>query len=179
MKPYLRSLLAALVVSFTLSGCDLFDKVDDVTFEGVLPLEFVIDENLESDEPVVYSDAEILNALEDDEIEKYKDKIKSITLNRITYEITDYEAPGTVGFSNGSLKIGASNKKLVAVSVAALTNKPETDLQDFESDAVEIFANALKNDKQVTVMLDGTLSTTPVAFRLKTKFYVTVVAEVL
>src|SRR5688572_2519839 len=105
-KNALKKLLALVCIAATFSSCDLFDKADDVTFDVVLPLEFdPVNETLVSSSPVSYSDVKNLNANDNAEVAKYKDKIKEITLNRITYEISDYAAPQPVTFTNGSLKI--------------------------------------------------------------------------
>jgi hypothetical protein len=168
-----------ILISLALAGCDLFDKVDDITFNGELPVEFIINEGAVSDVPVVYSETEILNALEDDEIEKYKNKIKEIKLTGITYEIINYTGAEQIEFSKGSLKVGPSAKTLVAVPLVVLEETSQTELTDLELDGLNEFANELKGDKQVEVRMEGTLSQTPVSFTLRAKFHVTVTAEVL
>lgn len=165
-------------VALLFQGCELFDKVDDVSFDAELPLEFVINEAMESDVPVAYSDVAILDALDEPEIAKYKDKIKEIKLNKITYVITNYSAPGTVTFSNGSLNM-AGTGTLASATAITLMNTPETELTDTNTAGFNEFANQIIDDKQVTISLDGTFSTTPVSFTLTAYFHVTVKADAL
>lgn len=168
-----------ILISLCLSGCDLFDKVDDVTFEGVLPLEFVINEPATSADPVTYTATKTLNALENDEINKYRNKLKEIKLTGISYAIENYDAPGQVTFSDGVLKVGAAEKTLAAVPSIELENTPETELTSLNLDGVSEFANDLDDDQAVEIRMSGVLSSTPVAFKLRVKFHVSVTAEVL
>ena len=179
MNRYVKTLSGMILLSLTLTGCDLFDKVDDVTFQGVLPVEFVVNEGVISDVPVEYSETRILDALENDDIEKYRNKIKDIKLNSVTYEIKNYDAPGEVTLSNGSVKIVSSGKTLVTVPSIILKETAETELTSLDASGLLEFANELEANKQIEISMGGTLSSTPVAFTLVAKFHVTVKAEVI
>jgi hypothetical protein len=177
MKRIIASILPGFLV-LGLTGCDLFDKVDDVTFQASLPLEFVIDEQMVSQEPVMYADAEVLNAIDDPEVAKYKDKITEIKLNSISYEINDFAAPGAVTFTAGSLKL-ASGETLATAASIPMENTAETDLTGINQDGFSAFASDILGDKQVGVNLQGSFSQTPVAFTLTVYFHVTIKAEAL
>ena len=177
MKSFLKSLSALILVAFVLTGCDLFDKADDIGFDRKLPLVFVINEGNISADPVTYSETEILNALNDDEITKYANKIKQIKLNKITYKIENYSAPEEVVFSDGSLQINAG-KALATITSLTLQNTEEADVVT-DPLSFEDFAAQLKDDKQISINMQGTLSKTPVTFKLTAYFHVTVTAEVL
>jgi len=179
IKLPLKNLSGLLLIALTLTGCDLFDKVDDVTFEGKLPVHFVVNEEMISETPVVYSKTEILDALDDAEIAKYKNKIKEIKLNRVTYKIENFVAPGEVTFNNGSLKVGPSEKTLATATSVILYNTAETEFDNIDLDGFNDFARQIKDDKQVQINLSGSLSNTPAAFTLTAYFYVTVTADVL
>lgn len=179
MKKFMVTGLAgSVLLGLTLSACELFNKIDDVTFNVTLPLDFVIDEQLVSQNPVVYSDMAILDATDDPEVAKYKDKIREIKLNKITYEISNFAAPGAVTFANGSLKV-ASGETLATASSISLQNMPETELTAINQPGFNAFAADVLDDKQVAVTLDGTFSETPVAFTLTAHFYVTITADAL
>jgi hypothetical protein len=177
MKKLITSILPGFLV-LGLTGCDLFDKVDDVTFQASLPLEFVIDEQMVSQEPVLYTDAQVLDAIDDPEVAKYKDKITEIKLNSISYEIGDFAAPGAVTFTNGSLKL-ASGQTLATASSIPMENTAETDLTGVSQDGFNAFASDILGDKQVGINLQGTFSQTPVAFTLTVYFHVTIKADAL
>lgn len=177
MKPYLKTLSVLFLTAVLLTGCDWFDDVDNVTFQVVLPVSYEISESTPSDEPVTYSKTKILNALDNAEIEKYKNKISEIKLNKITYVIENYDGAEGVTFTDGSLK--ASGKTLATVASIDLENTPETELTAINSASLTEFANQIKNDKEVEVEMGGTISSTPVYFKITAYFHVTVQAEVL
>lgn len=177
MKKFIVSGLSGFFL-LGVSGCDLFDKVDDVTFEATLPLEFVINEEMVSQEPVAYADAELLDAIDDPEVAKYKDKITEIKLNAITYEIDDFAAPGVVTFTNGLLKV-ASGQTLATASSIPMENTVETELTSVDQDGFKAFASDILGDKQIGINLAGSFSQTPVALTLTVYFHVTIKAEVL
>lgn len=174
-KYFLKNLLVLAFISFTLSGCDLFDKVDDVKFEGILPVNFVISE-AGTGAPVVYSETEVLDATDDDEIAKYASKIKEIKLNKITYEIQNYTG-GDIDFTDGSLQVGSTGETLATASLVNLQNTAETELTTVDITGFNEFTKQIKDDKKVEIQLDGTFSSTPVAFTLTVYFHVTVTAE--
>lgn len=177
MKKFFTMGMSALVL-VSLTGCELFDKVDDVTFEATLPLEFVINEQMISQDPVAYSDVETLDATDDPDVAKYKDKIREIKLNGISYSIDNFAAPGAVSFTNGSIKI-ASGKTLVTASGIPMENTTDTELTGINQEGFNAFSSDVLGDKTVAVNLDGTFSQTPVAFTLTAYFHVTITADAL
>lgn len=179
MTSTIKILAGAILISLIFSGCDTVDKLDDVAFEGVLPLEFEIHDSDVSADPVMYLREDVLNALDNDEIEKYQNKIKEIKLTKVTYEITGFDAPGDVTFSEGSIKVGTSKKALASIPSIDLENTPETELTGLNIDGVNEFALQLNEDQAVEVSMSGTASKTPLLFTLVVRFHVSVTAEVL
>jgi hypothetical protein len=167
-----------VALTFALGGCDLFEDADDITFEIVLPLEFdPVNESLVSSSPVSYSDVENLDARDNDQVAKYKDKIKQVTLNRITYVISDYAAPEPVTFTNGALTV--PGKTLASASNLNLQSTTETELPNVDQAGFDEFAKQIKANQNVDVTVAGTFSRTPVAFKVTAYFHVTIVANAL
>ncbi len=160
-----------------LSSCDLFDSADDISFDVVLPLDFVIDEQADNPGGKTYTDSELLDAASDPEVAKYASKIQEFTVNKITYTISGAN-PNTVTFTNGTLKVASSGKTIASASSVSLSNPSETELTSDIAGFNELAASLL-NDKQELIQLQGTLSKTPVAFNVKFKFYVTITADAL
>jgi len=160
----------------TFSSCDLFDKVDDVSFDVTLPLDFVIDENDDNPSGKNYTSSKLLDAASDPEVAKYASKIQEFKVNKITYTISPGADPSTVTFTNGYLK--ANGKNLIEATSAILSNTAETELAANTAGFNEL-ASLLLADKQETVEMTGFLSKTPVAFNVKFKFYVTITADAL
>ena len=164
-----------LLLLGTVSSCDLFDKVDDVSFDVTLPLDFVIDENADNPDGASYTDTQLLDATSDPDVAEYANKIKEFKVNKITYTISGAD-PASVTFTNGFLK--ANGKNLAQASSVSLSNTAETDLTADIAGFNEL-ASLLLADKKETVELTGFLSKTPVAFNVKFKFYVTITANAL
>jgi len=162
----------------TFSSCDLFDKVDDVSFDVTLPLEFVIDENADNPGGMTYTNSKLLSATSDPEVAKYASKIQEFKVNKITYTVSPGADPSTVTFSNGTLKITSSGKTIASISSASLSNTSETELTADTAGFNEL-ASTLLADKEESIQMQGTLSKTPVAFTVTFKFYVTITADAL
>ena len=161
----------------TFSSCDLFDKVDDVTFDGILPLAFNVNETADNPSGKAYTDSKLLDADDEPEIAKYSSKIKEFKVNKITYTISGV-SDASVSFTNGTLKVASNGKTIASASSVSLSNTAETELTADTAGFNEL-ASLLLADKQELVQLQGTLSKTPIAFTVNFKFYVTVVADVL
>jgi len=161
----------------TFSSCDLFDKVDDVTFDGVLPLAFIVNEAAVNSGGKTYTDSKLLDAADEPEIAKYASKIKEFKVNKITYTVSGV-SDATVTFTNGTLKVVSSGKTIASASSVNLGTTSEQELTADTAGFNEL-ASLLLADQQELVQLQGTLSKTPIAFTVNFKFYVTVTADVL
>jgi hypothetical protein len=183
-------LVLAIVGSSALfSGCDLLEKADDVSFDAVITVNWTADENGDGTN-VPYVDEELVQLSSDPEVAKYINKIKTVKINKITYSVTDYNAAphnSQVIFNNGVASFYAAGNSipLVAVPYAAAatgvnlqTSTAETELT-IDDDGLSKIADAFKKDKQLEYASEGTLSVTPVSFKVISKFYVTITANAL
>ncbi len=114
-------LLLFVLLFGTLTSCELFDKADDVSFDVVLPLEFVIDENADNPDGASYSDTQLLDATSDPDVAKYANKIKEFKVNRITYTISSAD-PTSVSFTGGSLQVASNSQVIATASAVSLSN---------------------------------------------------------
>lgn len=174
-----NALLYILLLFFfgTFSSCDLLDKADDVSFDVTLPLDFVINETADNPSGKNYTDSKLLDATSDPDVAKYASKIKAFTVNKVTYTVSGAN-PNTVTFTNGTLKVNSTGKTIASASSVSLSNSTETELTTDTAGFNELAAKLL-DDKQELILLNGTLSKTPVAFTVKFKFYVTITANAL
>jgi len=174
----LASKLSTLLVIALLASCNLFDKVDDVSFNTEFEESFVI--NGATTDP--YSSVITLDATSDPEVNKYKEKIKEITINKITYTVTNYNGPAGTTFSGDAL-FGA-NPSLGSVAISNLNlGSASSSGEEFELDlsqeTVDKVTNQLKADKKVAVTLAGTFSNEPVNCVIKLKVNAKVTADAL
>jgi hypothetical protein len=167
-----------LLIAFgTFSSCNLFDKADDISFNVTLPLNFTINETADNPSGKAYTDSKLLDAKADAEVAKYASKIKEFKVNKVTYTISGAN-PNTVTFTNGALKVSSTGKTIATASSASLANTAETELTA-DTDGFNELATKLLDDKQELILMNGTLSKTPVAFTVKFNFYVTITANAL
>ena len=173
---------AAICLAFIMSSasCSLFDKAENINFEAKLPLEFVVDETATNAGAKSYTYSKTLDATQNAEVAKYKDKIKEIKVNKISYVVSGYSAPGgaVVTFTNGKLKVASSGKTIAEAASINLQSTVEGDLTADTAGFNEL-AELLKADKSETVSLSGTFSSTPVKFTVKVYFHTTITAGVL
>jgi len=152
-------------------------KASEVDFDISLSLPFLINETAVNPGGKAYSDSKLLDASSDPDVAKYGDKISDFKLNKITYTISGAN-PGSVQFSNGTLKIASSGKTIATAASVNLSNTAETELTA-DATGFEELASELLDDNQETIQLQGTLSATPVTFTVNFKFYITVTASAL
>ncbi len=180
----LRSAMAVCFAAIMSSAsCDLLDKVDDVTFEIELSDEFKVNETATATNKA-YSLKETLDATSNSDFAKYKDKIKSITITSVQYEVSEYTTAKSVIFKNGSIGFSSSAGS-APTSVASLNAEDLKAIVGQEKNltynqaAIDDISNLLRNDKQVGIFLTGTFSETPVAFKLEVKIKASITANAL
>lgn len=160
-----------------ISSCGLFDDLKEISFDADLPVEFFIDENESNPTGKSYSEEQLLDLTADPDISEYASKIRDVKVNSVSYRIYNVDGDG-VQFSGGSLVTKSNNKTIATVtnvSVSEFVNG------DFVIDATGFseLSTRLKNNKSETIRLQGTLSETPISFRVEITFNVTITAEVL
>ena len=182
---------SALFVAFAFMGsslsCDLFDKVDEITFKIEIGHTFVIDENFDSQgQSVSYIDAGLIDPNDNDDFEKYKDKIKELTIDKIEYTVTNYDPanPGVI-FTNGTGSFSTSSGASSAFASADLAiqniqaSQGSVFTLNYSTSDLQQIATRMKDLQPVYFQVAGTFSTTPVAFSVPVTLYCTIKAEAL
>lgn len=175
---FLVSMVMAIFIAGLISSCDVFDKVDDVSFSTNFQESIQITDAPEGS----YSKSVTLDATTDPEVDRYKDKIKGIELNKITYKVSGYNGPSDATFS-GDMLFG-TNGSLGSVAISGLnlntasSSGVETEL-DLSQQEVDAVANQLKSDKAVVVTMAGNFSKGPVTFLLTVKVDAKITADAL
>jgi hypothetical protein len=179
--------LIAAIVSF--SGCDLFDKVDEVSIPAELEVIWTADENGEMVD-FEYAKSATVKLTDNAEISTHIDKIKDVKINKITYRITDYNDDPhheAVILKNGHVHFNSNGSTTTVVNVpfaasaADVNLKTSVDETELAIDAAGLttLANLLKTEKELEMSSSGTISRTPVSFKVVSTFHVTVTAELL
>lgn len=176
--------LSALIIVALLGSCDLFDKADDVSFSSDLKKSINVNES-SSNSDISYSSDFTIDFSSDAEADKYREKVKDVTVNKVTYKISNFD--GTAGTTfTGDLSFGPASGGSFTVATA-LTNvdlKAASDSgNEFEiplnQTDINTVTELLKNDKAIKVLVAGTLSQGPVSFILEVKANVKLTADAL
>lgn len=183
-----RSMLLLLFVAFTFLGCDKLEEADDVEFDIEVDVIFLIEENAVGSNVTYLGDPVTLSISQDSRVQEYADKIKSVKIKKIEYQISNFasEPPGTaVTFSNGSMlyaatgTAGAQADVLSTVATENLMTSAGVKELPVNNDAFEDLGAILLEDFSATIFTAGTLSSTPVSFSVPTTFTITIVADAL
>lgn len=164
-------LLSTLFAITLISSCGLLDDAGDISFPSDLKKSIDVNETA-TGMNLPYSSEILLDATADSEIKKYKDKIKSISVNSIKYKISNFT--GTAGTTfTGSMAFGKAGQALTISSSlsnvdlqAASNSGAETEVALPQAD-IDKIAALLKDDKAVTISVSGTLSEAPTSFKLE------------
>ncbi len=186
MKHYgIKALLGSVLILF--AGCDLLEKVDDITLEVEIQHTFVIDEKLDSEgKSVSYFSTGTIDATKNADFDKYKDKIKEFTVHSVEYTVTNYSPEGTnVIFSNGIGTFFAQGSTSNALAEAGIDIQSVPGAQgqvftlDYTTQGLEAIAQQLESVHKVDFQVAGTFSETPVAFNVPVTLKCTIKAEAL
>lgn len=170
------------VSAFTLNSCDWFDDVttQDIKFSTNLSFDAHVNQEVEGE----FNEVITFDALEDEEILRYKDDVKKIEVSRLSYKISQLNSDHEELIFDGKLeyKIGAGPKlplaELNGVDIKVLAaNGEETDL-NVPSGILSELMETFESYNQVTIYVTGTLSEVPADFHMEIKTDLTVTAEV-
>ncbi|MEQ9592016.1 MAG: hypothetical protein RLN86_05425 [Cyclobacteriaceae bacterium] len=183
-KRSLLSIAIAFSLAMLFSSCDLFDKADDISLTRDLTQTLNVSES-NSGTDLSYSKSFIIDATTDPEVDKYKDKINEVEVNKITYKISNFVGTSGTTFS-GDLKFAQASASTFTIAATinnldlsqASSSGTSFDL-DFSPTDVSTIAGLLKNDKSVQVQLSGTLSEGPASFSVEVTINATITADAL
>lgn len=172
------TMVSALFITGILSSCDLFDKADDVSFNTTIEKSFVVNNAGAG----TYSDEIVLDATADPEVAKYKEKIKSIIINKISYRITNYDGPSGATFE-GDMLFGNSGSlgtiEINALNLGTASSSGQEFELAFSQTQIDAIAEQLKTNNTVTATMAGTFSEGPVSFVVEVTIDAKVEADAL
>jgi hypothetical protein len=185
LKPALAACFA-----FSFASCSLFDKADDVTLHLTFEHTFSIDQTTEDTDVIYQMSPQLLDAAAvSPDFATYKDKIKSISVTGVTYEIQNCTISGVL-FTDGKIAYSAitETEPSTDVNIGAIANVGVENVKAAENQektlqygqvALNDMSNLLTRNKELNVYLTGTLSKTPARFDVVLKINANVVASAL
>lgn len=160
------------------SGCEL----DDLEIPAELDTVWDVNITAESTD-ADYALEKTVELIDDPEVALYIDRLKGVQLEKITYRVVDYVAgPNDVILKDLQVDFrNASGSSTVGVSIGDInlkTTTVDTDL-GVSQEHIDFIAGLLKDEKEVTVKVAGTLSSTPVACKIVFTFHASITASAL
>ncbi len=167
MKNFIKkSTAVSFLVALLLSGCSLLEG----DFSGEVHTTFFINEN-STDSNITYSDVTTLDAKDDKDIRDNIDKVKNWAVEKISYQIKNYQGPsdatfsGTIGFSPASSASPTITTSASGLNLSSLNNGPKQTVGLSTADFAKM-ASWFEKDQKIKVYMQGVLSQGPVSFDL-------------
>jgi hypothetical protein len=177
--------LAAVCLAFMLSSasCSLLDKLDDVNFDVDLEHTFII--NASTTDPLSYADVNEFDPTDNADFNKYKSKVKEVTIKSVEYTVTNYVGDPSITFSNGKgsfFTVGTSSTALASAgidiqNISAVQGVTKT--LDYTVQGLEAIGNEIEQLRAVKFEVSGNVSQVPVAFNVLVKIRMTIKADAL
>ena len=145
--------LAILLISFTFNSCDEVEKLADVDFSTTLvekiPVHFDEDTTQES------IDLSIDMSLDNVDTHDYLDKIKNLSIKKLTYKIVDLTGGDESSYMQVNLLMDAFElQHNLAMNIQEDFNN-ETIFEITDVNLLNQIANSIKTNKQISVSLSG------------------------
>jgi hypothetical protein len=180
----LNPVLTVTLMAVLLTGCDKLEKADDITFNA----EFVIPQKIEvsesQDEPVnpYTSLSSSIDATQNADYAKYKDRVKKIRVNKIKYTISDFDAEGAVTLTSGLAIFFENGGTAASGEIASVSNLILSNTSGeltATQDALDTIGEILLENGQINVVSVATLSDAPVFFHITVTLDVSITANAL
>lgn len=161
----IRVKISVVIVFMAIFSCDKLDELTefDVTDSFATTINISISEP--SDESQTFTQNATLDIASNNEIADNLDLIQNITINAITYEISNYNGDDDAIVTNASLSFNTIN-----IDVGTLNLKQSDDndtiLTIENSQQLNAIGNILENSSSISASLTGTISSTPVSFNV-------------
>ncbi|MUU77895.1 hypothetical protein [Winogradskyella endarachnes] len=170
------SLLLLLVSVFS---CDDLDELTEIDIIQDFTTTISVDVPEDSEgQPQSFSTSTTLDISDNEEIQDNIDLIENMSINSITYEITNFSGSEGAILTEGQLIFGTTT---IAVSNI---NLEQSDIDNTlytitDTSGFNEIANNLENNLLINVSLAGTVNETPVVFDIEVNIDLTVTVDVL
>lgn len=169
LKPTL--LLAFVMIAFT--SCEKLDELTEIDVNDTITQTVTVSVS----GGTTFSESMTISVADPD-VQDNIDKIQSVTVERLTYEITD--VTGTEGvILNGAFKVNGGTLALTSIDLSASDNANTVTDITAQANLVQALASSIKNNATATLALDGSVSAEPVSFKIKIVADVKVTVDVL
>ena len=153
MKNTIKILVILLLVNFTITSCDEIEDLADVDFNTQITERIPIHFDAEVDQGII--DQHIILSLDNSDTHDYLNKIKDVTITKVTYKIIDLVGGDQYSDIQTDFSMDAFDlDQNVEINVkSAFENQTVFEIADVSK--LNNIANAIKNNKQVSANING------------------------
>lgn len=180
MKIRLLLLSSLLLTAFSFNSCK--DDILSTDFTVTLSQDFIVTEVNDS----VFAKDTLVNATEQSgDIEKYKDQIENVTVEKVTYLLTSFTGDATYELKQGLLNLsdsaGNNSQNVFTLQNVNLQNLLNNETQLNVNTATTDLLGTLVKESPHTFKLhaEGKVNKTAFSFVVRVKFYLKLKAKVL
>ncbi|MEP5255609.1 MAG: hypothetical protein ABJQ39_11165 [Winogradskyella arenosi] len=172
-------LTAILLLMVTTFSCDDLDELTEfnVTDDFTTTISVSASEDSEG-QPQSITQSATLDISSNQDIQDNIDLIQDITLNSLTYEITNYTGIEDATLTEGSLTFGTESITLENINLEQ-SDIDNTIYTISDVSLLNAIATDLENNTVVSILVSGTVNATPVVFDVIVTFDVTATIDVL
>ena len=163
-------------------SCDLLESITEIDFNADVKITYAVELD---DEDNNINEAKTLTLTEDNQVEKYKDKIEDLKIDSVVVYVESYNGPSELKF-DGLLKysmtkdtIGIDFAQIDSLDLSELYEKGLTYRVEYDEGELINIQQILFDEKEIKVYLVGIVSDMPAMFKLAVRFYTTIVAQAL
>jgi hypothetical protein len=151
---------------------------EDVAFDVTIPVTYTVDETATSSIGKSFSIPGTLNALDNAQVTKYKDKIKNVYITKINYSISDVTVSTTTNLSRIDVMLKGSLDPVASeTSSQVLATKTDTEMTEYNDFEFAKLADQIKYNQTAQASIVTSVSKTPVKFTITLKVTFKVVAS--
>ncbi|OZV69214.1 hypothetical protein [Winogradskyella aurantia] len=176
----ISSKLGVLVfIIVSLWACEDIDELSEFDITEDFNTTYTI--NLPEDSngmPQSFTQVETINIASNQQIQDNLDVIQDVTLNSLTYEISEFSGVESAVVSEASLSFADITIAIADIHLQA-SDDTNTVYTISNSEQLNAIANALENNNEITGTVTGMVSATPVTFDIIVNLDVTVTIDLI
>ena len=174
-----KQLSLLFLVMITAFSCDELDEFTELDITDNFSAAVTISANDESEASFMQSFT--IDLASNQDIQDNIDLLQDISINTLTYEISNFipgEGAEDANITEASLTLGSTTISVENINLKASDDGDiKYDIED--TSLLNAITNALENDTAVTLLLTGTVDSTPVTFDVVINLDATVTIDVL
>lgn len=158
----LRTVL--IIFTFALLACDEDDSSSEINFDQTITTTLNVDITEDSNvQPVNFSEVETVDFTTIQQIQDNIDDIQNATIDALSFEVDNFIGAANTNVSSASISFDGTVIQVSDINLEQADNN-NTIFPIDDPSALSAIENALQNNTQATVTLQGTIDSAPASF---------------